>query len=556
MSLYLSRPWLKAYKLGPFKLAAGVGPIPRVPIHHFLDETARRYPQRPACLYGERQITYLELQQYVDRLAAALRALGVREGDRVATVLPTSPQYAIADYAISKNGAVHVPCSVMHRAHELAYELGESGAEVVICFDRSRAILESVRDRTRVKTVIATAPGDFAAGGDEQAGAAPGTRLRDLLREFPPQPPPAKIDPDNDLAVLCFTGGATGRPKGVMLTHANLVANTLQSLPWMMAPLEHGIKGKASILIAVPTFHAYGHWAVRAAVHWGLQMIMLPDPRHLDQIVGVLRTQRPFLAVLVPTQYMKLVDREIGRTNTTFVSGTAPLPPEVARRFRKQTGMPISEGYGLTESGPAAHFNLSSFSKITGFMPFEKLGSIGVPIPDTEAQLLDPDTGRETPVGEVGELYLRGPQLMRGYWPTPGAGLRDGWLPTGDLCRMDAEGYFYLVDRNKDMINVSGNKVYSVTVDEVLFEHPAVEAALTIGVPDPGKPGVETIKAFVVLRQGHSATPQEIIAHCRGRLAAYAVPRAVDIRDSLPTTVTEKLFKREVREAEGQSTGP
>jgi long-chain acyl-CoA synthetase len=214
--------------------------------------------------------------------------------------------------------------------------------------------------------------------------------------------------------------------------------------------------------------------------------------------------------------------------------------------------MPVTEAYGLTETGPLTHFNLSSFAKITGFMPFEKTGSIGVPAADTEAKVVDTETGEEVPAGEVGELYVRGPQVMKGYWPTPGDGLKEGWLPTGDLCRMDEDGYFFLVDRTKDMINVSGNKVYSTVVDEVIFGHPAVAEAVTIGIPDPERPGSERVKAFVVLRDDFRATvtEEEIIAHCKEKLAPYAVPKAVEFRDSLPMTVTMKLFKKQLRDEE------
>jgi long-chain acyl-CoA synthetase len=214
--------------------------------------------------------------------------------------------------------------------------------------------------------------------------------------------------------------------------------------------------------------------------------------------------------------------------------------------------MPITEAYGLTETGPLTHFNLSSFAKITGFMLFEKKGSIGVPVADTEVKVVDSTTGEDVAAGEVGEMYIRGPQVMKGYWPEAGSGLVNGWLPTGDLCRMDEDGYFYLVDRDKDMINVSGNKVYSTRVDEVLFEHPAVAQAVTIGVPDPDKPGSERVKAFVVHNHGFAGkvTADDIIAHCREKLAPYAVPKFVEFRDSLPLTVTEKLFKKALRDEE------
>jgi len=552
MSGYGDKPWLKGYKLGPFKLAETIGSYPEAPLFSFLDETAARYGQRPACQYLGRRITWKELKLHVDKLATALTELGAAKGDKVATILPTSPQFVISDYAIQKTGAAHVPCSVLHKSHDLIYEIGESGAETIVCWDKSLDLVNSIKSQTKLKTIICTSIEDFSANEPELQEIPGAHQLRHLIAKSEARPPQVEIDPTRDLALLVFTGGATGKPKGVMLTHYNLTSNTLQSLPWVMAPLQDGIRGKSSILIGVPTFHAYGHWAVRAAVYWGLQMILIPDPRDIDSIVDLLKRHRPFMAPLVPTQYMRLIEKKIGRTNTTFASGAAPLPPEVARNFKKETGMPITEAYGLTETGPVTHFNLSTFSKITGFMPFEKTGSIGLPIVDTDVKVVNSETREEVPPGEVGELYVRGPQVMQGYWPIPGAGLEEGWLPTGDLCRMDEDGYFFLVDRNKDMINVSGNKVYSTTVDEVIFEHPAVACAAAIGVPDPERPGSERVKAFVVLRKDFEGniSAEEIIAHCKEKLAPYAVPKSVEFRSGLPMTVTEKVFKKQLRDEE------
>ncbi|MBI4774493.1 MAG: AMP-binding protein [Deltaproteobacteria bacterium] len=552
MSVYSEKPWTKSYKLGPFDIARTMAPYPKVPLFQYLDESARRFPGRPACLYLGRTLTYRELKQLVDRFASALKSLGVEKGHRVATILPTSPQFVISDYAIQKTGGVHVPCSLLHKQRDLVYEIGESEAETIICLDRSLDLVKSVRPETKLKTLITTNLHDFSSNEPDLVETSGACSMRDLIAASDPEPPRVDIDPIEDLASLVFTGGATGKPKGVMLTHFNLVSNTVQSLPWVMGPLQEGIKGKSSILIGIPTFHAYGHWAVRAAVHWGLQMILLPDPRDTDAIVQYLKKNRPFMAPLVPTQYMRLIEKNIGRTNTTFASGAAPLPPEVTRKFKKVTGMPITEAYGLTETGPLTHFNLSSFAKVTGFMPFEKTGSIGVPVVDTDVRVVDPVTGLDAPIGEVGELYVRGPQLMKGYWPEPGLGLKDGWLATGDLCRMDEDGYFFLVDRNKDMINVSGHKVYSTTVDEVLFEHPDVASAVCIGVPDPERPGSERVKAFVVLKKDRQGgiTAQDLIAYCKEKLAAYAAPGEVEFREALPLTVTEKLFKKQLRDEE------
>ena len=546
------KPWIKGYKVGPFKIAETLQPYPKVPLFSFLDDTASRYPNRPACLYLGRKITWKELKTHVDKLASGLRELGIGKSDRVATILPTSPQFVISDYAILKAGAIHVPCSLLHKKHDLVHEIGESGATVVICLDTSLDLVKSIKVLTGLKTIIVTAIEDFSLN-EPKIRKVPGARqLRDIISGAGPSLPEIDIDPERDLALLVFTGGATGKPKGVMLSHFNLTANTLQCLPWFMGPLQGGIKGKSSLLIAIPAFHSFGHSLIRSAVYWGLQMIMIPDPRDVDTIVAMLKRHRPFLAPLVPTQYMKLVEKKIGRTTTSFTSGSAPLPPEVARQFKKQTGMPITEAYGLTETGPTTHFNLSTFSKITGFMLFEKTGSIGVPVVDTDVKLMDDATGREVAPGDVGEMYIRGPQIMKGYWPDPGTGLKDGWLPTGDLCRMDEDGYFFLVDRVKDMINVSGNKVYSTIVDEILFEHPAISTAVTIGIPDPERPGSERVKVFVVLLAGYEkkVTEKEIISYCREKLPPYAVPKSVEFREDLPHTVTEKLFKKQLRDEE------
>jgi len=552
MGIYNENLWLKSYMLGPFKLATTMKPYPEVPLFKFFDDTAERYSGKSACIYLGRKITWKELRDYVDKLATALAELGVKKGDKVATILPTCPQFIISDYAILKTGAVHVPCSLLHKEHELIYEIGESKAETIICLDNHLDLVASIKGETELKRIIVTAQEDFSSDEPEIKRIPDVYQLRELISNAHPKPPEVDITPREDLAVLSFTGGSTGTPKGVMLTHYNLTTNTLQSLPWALGPLEQGIKGKSSILTTLPTFHIYGHWVVRAAVYWGLQMLLNPNPRDYDITIRFLKEYRPFMACFVPTQYMKLIEKRIGKTNTSFTSGAAPLPAEVVRAFRKETGMPITEAYGLTETSPVTHFNLSSFAKITGFMPFEKSESIGVPIVDTEAKIVDPATEQEVPIGEVGELCVRGPQVMKGYWPTPGSGLKDGWLKTGDLCKADKEGYFFLVDRDKDMINVSGFKVYSTTVDSVLFEHPGVAQAVTIGVPDLERLGSERIKAFIVLKdeyKGHLST-DDIINFCKQKLSAYAVPKFVEFRDSLPMTVSEKLFKKQLRDEE------
>lgn len=545
------KPWLKGYKLGPYKLPQTKEPYPKMSVHSLLDAAAAEFPDHSVCFYLGNEITYKDLKLLADSLAAALADLGVRKGDKVATILPNCPQFIISDFGILKAGATHVPCSPLHKAADLIYEIGDSGAETVICYDESLELVDSIKDKTKIKRIIVTSVMDYSLEKPELK-QIPGTyQFRDLIANHEPKPPEVDIDPIKDLAVLVFTGGATGLPKGVMLTHYNrLVAMT--HVAWYIDPLKVGIRGKTSVLMPLPLFHQYGHLMMHFAVYWGLKIYQIPDPRDTDMLLEVLTKYRPFLCVCVPTQYTRLVSKGLGRITTMFMSGAAALAPEVAQKFKQQTGVPITEAYGLTETGGGTHINLSSFSKITGFVASEKFGSIGIPMPDTEVKIIDLETGEEAPPGKEGELYIRGPQVMMGYWPEPGKGLVDGWLPTGDVVRMDDDGYFYITDRVKDMASVSGLKVYTRLVDDVLYEHPAVADAAAIGIPDPERPGSERIKAFIRLKeeQEGKVTADDIISHCKEKLPAYSVPKFIEFRKELPLTVTEKLFKRQLREEE------
>lgn len=545
------KPWLKNYKVGPYKLPQTKEPYPELTVHSLLDAAAAEFPDNHACFYLGNEITYSELKLLADSLAAALADLGVRKGDKVATIFPNCPQFIISDFGILKAGATHVPCSPLHKADDLIYEIGDSGAETVVCINESFELVDSIKDRTKIKNIILTSVMDYSLEKPE-IKQIPGTyQLRELIESHEPIPPEVEVDPREDLAVLVFTGGSTGLPKGVMLTHYNrLVALTL--VGWYFEPLKIGIRGKTSMLMPLPLFHQYGHLMMHFAVYWGLKMYQILDPRDIDLLKEMLTKYRPLFSVCVPTQYAKLVLKGLGRTTTMFMSGAAALAPEIAQKFRQQTGMPITEAYGLTETCGGTHINLSSFSKITGFMASEKFGSIGVPMPDTEVKIVDLETGEETAPGEEGELYVRGPQVMKGYWPEPGKGLVDGWLPTGDVVKMDDDGYFYITDRVKDMANISGLKVYTRLVDDVLYEHPAVADAVAIGIPDPEIPGSERIKAFIILKddQEGKITADDIISHCKEKLPVYSVPKFVEFRKELPLTVTEKFFKRQLREEE------
>jgi len=374
--------------------------------------------------------------------------------------------------------------------------------------------------------------------------------FRKLLDESDPIPPDVDIDPVEDLCELAFTGGSTGVPKGVMITHYNRFCNLIQTIPWMLTPLAPGIIGKASIFITIPLFHAYGHYVQQVAGYWGLRIILVPDPRDNELIVNTMKEYRPLLVPTVPTQLMRMAQGKVGRMNIMPMSAAAPLPMEISEAIKKEIGNPVSEGYGLTETGPLTHLNVSAFSKITGFMKEEKRG-LGIPVPDTECKLVDPETGEEVPFGEPGEVLLKGHQVMKGFWPEPGSGLtKDGWLHTGDIAKMDEDGYFYMVDRTKDMISISGMKVYSTDVDEVLFKHPGVLMGAAFGVPDPKIPGSERVMAVLRLKDEYhgKVTEDEFRDFCKKYLPPYAVPKYVEFKNDLPLTVSEKLFKKELRD--------
>ena len=544
------KPWLKSYKLGPYQLKKTLEPYPRTPMHKFLDDSAEAYPGQIAVEYLGNRIKYHELKDYVNRFANALSSLGVKKGDKVATVLPNCPQYIITDFAVSKTGAALVPCSTLHKIRDLEYEIGESGTETVVCSDEAFGLVNSIKDKTKLKNIIVTSPLDYSAQQPEVRQVPGAHQFKQLIAEHEPNPPHVEIDPMEDLAYLAFTGGATGIPKGVMITHYNRACNVRQAM-WLLEPLWPGMKGKAATEMLIPLFHSYGHLGMQVSIALGMRILLVSDPRDIDQAVNLLKENRPMIVYVVPTHLMKIAERKVGRLPVMFLSGAAPLPEEVYQAIKRDIMMPVSEGYGLTECGPLTHANLSTFSKITGFMAKEKLG-IGLPVPDTESKIIDLETGDELGAGESGEILIRGPQTMKGYWPKPGSGLDDGWLHTGDIGRMDENGYFVLEDRIKDMANISGLKVYTTEVDEVLFKYPGVAMAAAVGVPDPERPGSERIKAFIKPREEYRGklNAEEIIAYCREKLPSTAVPKYIEFRDELPLTVTEKIFKRALREEE------
>jgi long-chain acyl-CoA synthetase len=545
-----TRPWLKSYTLGPYKLDHSLAPYPREPLWGILDRAARDFPNQTAILFQDRELKYHQLKSRVDSLANALAHLGLQKGDRVCLYLPNCPEFVLSYWAVLKAGGVVVPTSILRTDEGLLHEVGSSGSRFMVCqeshLDRGMAL----RDRTDLEVILVTSGSGYDVNRVRASLPKYVYELATLISEHDPLPPLVDIDTVHDLCELAFTGGATGLPKGVMLSHASRYTSVIQTLPWFLKPLLGGIRGKTSVLLSLPLFHAYGNFVQISAIYLGLRLLLLPDPRDTDAILASIMDHRPFLVPGVPTQFMRLADAGLKRSNCMLFSGSAPLPGEVAQEIRRKTGMPISEAYGLTETATVSHVNLTAFSRITGFIAKEKPG-IGVPLPDMDCRLVDPDTWEDIPSGQPGELVLRGPQMMLGYWPELGSGLtEDGWLHTGDIAVMDETGYFQVVDRIKDMVNVSGMKVYTTEVDEVLFKHPAIAVAAAFGIPDTEIPGSERVMVVVVLKEGYrgSISEQELIDFCKQHLPPYAVPKIVRFRDELPLTVSEKVFKKVLRE--------
>lgn len=524
-----NRPWLNNYATGVKTHLE----YPKIPLFRFLDEAAVNFPDSTAIIFAGKEISYRRLGEMADCMAAALAANGVRKGSRVAVMLPNCPQLVVAFYGALKAGAVVVMTNPMYMERELEYQLRNSGAETIILNEAFFARLRNVVNNTSLKNIILT-------GTAVEAREEGCLLFEDLLSQHPPQSPQAKIDPEKDVALLQYTGGTTGISKGAMLTHFNLVVNVLQTREVLAAGSD---MGQNRVLIALPLFHIYGVTAgMNLAVATASVQIILPR-FDVGAVLQAIHTYRPTLFPGAPTMYSAVAGHPLLKkydidSIQACISGSAPLPVEVADRFEKLTGGKLVEGYGLTEASP-----IVSVNPLRGK---SKAGSIGQPVPDTDCAIVNLDTGdKELQLGEIGELIVRGPQVMKGYWNMPEETaniLRGGWLYTGDVAKIDEDGYVHIVGRKKDMIIAGGFNVYPREVEEVLYEHPKIAEAVVLRVSDLYRG--EAVKAFIVLEKGESATEQEIIEYCRERLAAFKVPRVIEFRDQLPKTVVGKILRR------------
>ncbi|MFZ5597078.1 MAG: long-chain-fatty-acid--CoA ligase [Bacillota bacterium] len=530
----MEKIWLKSYP-------EGVSPeleYPNMTMPDFLEKAAAQLPDRTAIIFMGVEFSYQMLSVMVDKAATALDALGVKKGDRVALMAPNCPQYIIAFYAIQKIGAVVVQVNPMYMERELEHILNDSGAKVIIAYDQFYSRIKNVRDVTPLEKVLL-----FSLGQAMDVGGEDVVKVEDLLASTQPQPPKVDIDVINDVAVFQYTGGTTGVSKGAMLTHRNIVANALQVAAWN-PDLKYGDE---VFLCVLPFFHSYGMtMCVNLGIYEAATLVVLPK-FELGEVMKVIDKYHPTQFSGVPTMYIGVINHpDVDKINLksikACISGSAPLPIEVVQKFEELTGGYLVEGFGLSEASPVTHCNPLKGTR--------KVGSIGLPMPDTVCKIMDLETGeREMPPGETGELCITGPQVMKGYWNMPeetAKTLKNGWLYTGDIAKMDEDGYFYIVDRKKDMIIAGGFNIYPRDVEEVLFEHPKVMEAVVAGVSDPYRG--ETVKAFVVLKEGQQATEEEIISYCKSKLAAYKVPRLVEFRKELPKTAVGKVLRRFLRE--------
>ncbi|MBN1661590.1 MAG: long-chain fatty acid--CoA ligase [Anaerolineae bacterium] len=563
----MDKLWLKHYDEG----IPATMDYPRIPVDRMLADSARKHPEQTATIFGamvgsrlmDAKLTYHHLDDAVNRFAAGLEQMGVGKGDRVAIQLPNSPQFIIAAYATWRLGAIVVCCNPLYIGREIEHLVQDSGAETFVVMSQLYERVKGVRAQTGLKRVIVTNIKEYFPGmlkllftlAKEKkdghkvdiSGDAGTYWFQDVMRRGRGRPTPVEIDPDS-VSTLIYTGGTTGGPKGAQLTHFNLVSNAAALSLWGKAREAEDV-----MLAVMPYFHSYGLTVgMNVPIYNASKIVMIPNPRDMVHVLKSIETHRATYYPGVPTMFVGLLNfparGDYDLTSLRFaVSAAAPLAPETQDQFQAVTGGKMLQAYGLTETSPCATME-----------PIDrpKPHSIGLPLPDTDVKIVDLFTGtEECPVGESGEIIIKGPQVMKGYWNLPtetenalrvGPDGEPGWFFSGDIGFMDEEGYLHITDRKKDIIISGGYNIYPTEVETVLFEHPAIKEAAVIGVPH--EEWGETPKAFVVLKEGQSATAEEIIAFCRERMAHYRAPRIVEFRDDLPKSIIGKVLRRELRE--------
>jgi len=549
----MERLWYKSYAKGiPRQINYESTPMPAA-----LARTAREFPDKTALIFVDSKVSYRQLDEMANRFANALIDMGVKPGDKVAMLMPNMPQLVAATYGAWRAGAVVVMNNPLYTDVELEYQFNNSESAFLVAIDLICPRMIALRPKTKIRNLVVGHIRDHLkfpkkqllpiVAKDKHRNIPPTPHVHewmDLLKKYPATDPKVPID-FNGLACLQYTGGTTGVSKGVMLTHANLSKNVQQIVAWFP-----GLnKGEITHLGVLPIFHSFGLTCcmnICVWMAWTDVLIPRPEPQ---AILEAIHKYRINFFPAVPTMYVGVLNHpEASKFNLTSIkgcfSGAAPLPVEVIKDFEAKTGSQICEGYGLSETSPVATTN-----------PYggkTKVGSIGLPVSDTDIKIVDlADGTKEMPVGEAGEVLVKGPQVTSGYYKMPeetANAIKDGWLYTGDIGKMDEEGYFFIVDRKKDMVIAGGYNIYPREIDEVLFEHPKVLEACAVGIPDPYRG--ETIKAFVVLKPGETLTEEEVIKYCAEKLAKYKVPKIVEFIGSLPKSGVGKILRKELRAME------
>lgn len=603
-------PWYKEYKV--LGIPKTFKPYPDKPVYDILEIAAKKYKIN-GLLQKDYFISYPQLLDYVNRLASRLQSFGLIKNDIIATILPTSTEFIIADYAISKAGLIHLPCSSLEPAEALEHKFKEGKPKAIICTSNDIKIVTSLIKKTSVRAIIIanTRTSTSVPTIDTDKIKISGStvyELYSLIQNSLGNINPVPINVETDIETLIFTGGTTGIPKGCMLTHRNIYANCIQNLHALGAG-GLTFKGAISVILGLPFFHTYGHCLMHTMMLFGFNIIIINDPRDTKSMVENIKKHYPVMQIGVPAQFMKLAKEDLSGIGIIGLSGSAPLSESTQEEFEKRSNSGIMEGYGLSEMSPVTHLNpsviyrilggrfgvrlvslLSSipgnsyltnqlfrligtrnfgwiFTKIIAYRmkktsqkpgkkSVEKRRTIGVPFPDTEVRFLDFDSGNILTIddmlaGKRAEMLLKGPQRMLGYWPKPDSGCdAEGFIHTGDIVQIDSNGYFYIVDRSKDMINVSGFKVYSKEIDDIAGEHPHIEAAATVGIPNPEKEGSELVVLFVQLypQYKNKTKEQDILKYLQSKVAKYAVPKFIKIVDELPRTAVEKVDKKILRQ--------
>jgi long-chain acyl-CoA synthetase len=548
------RPWLKFYDKGvPQHIE-----YPEIPLFGLLEESARKYPDNPCTIFKGAVISYREMNEITDRLAAALAALGIKKGDRVGLMMLNLPQFVISFFGIIKTGAIAVAINPLYSAREIIHQVNDAGIEVMLVLSNYYNLVKQAQPDTKIKTIVVSNLKEYLPpitallftlakekkGGFRVELSDGDIWFKDLIAQHKPEDRPRISVGPNDDAIYQYSGGTTGISKGAIGLHRNLVANAIQIRSWM----PNAVDGKEVVLMAIPLFHVYGLVAgMLFGIYTGAAMVMIPNPRDIKDVLISIQKYKASIFPGVPTQYNAInlnPDVVAGKYNLSSIkgciSGSAPLMRETKEKFEALTGGKLVEGYGLSEAPTATHCN-PLFGEI-------RTGSIGLPLPDVDCRIISLEDGvTQLKPGEEGELCVKGPQVMKGYhnMPTETANtLRDGWLYTGDIARMDEDGYFYIVDRKKELIKPGGYQVWPREVEEVISAFPKVLEVGVAGVVDAYRG--ETVKAWVVLKPGETATEEEIRDYCKKNMAPFKVPTEVEFRNELPKTTVGKVLRREL----------